>query len=163
MLKTEKTGRMQNEIVTILLENVGEAPEINSPLAEMFEDVSVFDPSGQEKVGEAQVRREERRDVFPVVFLSKKNTKNQKAPSAENLSSCESDERRARKSGVPSNYLVIQGEKWFGRGASVAAISPLPADKGQDSDFLQDPLGKSTAIPQWRRLRGEIMRCDGLK
>lgn len=129
----------------------------------MLEDVSVFDPSGREKVGEAQVRREERRDVFPVFFLCKKNTKNKKAPTAENLYSCESEERRARKSGVPSNYLVIQGEKWFGRGASVAAISPLPADKGQDSDFLQDPLGKSTAIPQWRRLRGEIMRCDGLK
>lgn len=100
----------------------------------------------------------ERKDVtyFLWYFYVKKNTKKQKAPSAENLS-CESEERRARKSGVPSNYLVIQGEKWFGRGASVAAISPLPADKGQDCDFLQDPLGKSTAIPQWRRLRGEII------
>lgn len=80
MLKTEKTGRMQNEIVTILLENVGEAPEINRPLAEMLEDVSVFDPSGREKVGEAQVRREDRRDVFPVVFLCKKTQKNKKHP-----------------------------------------------------------------------------------
>lgn len=57
MLKTEKTGRMQNKIVAILLENVGKAPEINSPMVEMLEDVSVFNTSGREKVGEAQVHR----------------------------------------------------------------------------------------------------------
>lgn len=76
-----------------------------------------------------------------------KAKKNKRTSSAENLYGCESEERRACKSGVPSNYLVIQGEKWLGRGASADAISPPPADKGQDSDFLQDPLGKSTAIP----------------
>lgn len=68
----------------------------------------------------------------------------------ENFYGFESEKRSSCKSGVPSN-------------ARANAISPLPADKGQDSDFLQDPLGKSTVIPRWRRLRGEIMRRDGLK
>lgn len=115
--------------------------------------------SGESRGGSCMLKGRTWRNSCNFLCESTK-TKNQRA---ENLYGCESEESRACKSGALSNYLLILGEKWLGRRASANAISPLPADKGQDSDFLQDPLGKLTAIPRWRRLRGEIMRHDGLK